>query len=141
MKWPERHGQTIETALFCLIAFGIAGILVLNLMLATKSYGASCLSVDVPPQAVLGVMDGDTFSVFNLFPPGYVKIRVKGVNAPERGKPGFEEARRFTAQWLAEDTFRVQTCGKHTFERIVATVERNGISLAASLIEMGYGKP
>jgi endonuclease YncB( thermonuclease family) len=63
-------------------------------------------------------MDGDTFSVFNLLPSGHVKIRVKGVNTPEKNKAGFDEARRFTAGWLAKGTFKLMTCGKHTADAL-----------------------
>ena len=147
MKWHERHGQTIDLAMLLVVAVAMLALFILPLIIPIRGYAASCLTIDVPPQAVLSVKDGDTFTVFNLLPPGYVSIRVKGVDAPEFSRkkgvpdePGAEEAQRFTARWLAEDTFRVSTCGKYTFERIEAVVERNGISLAASLIEAEHWK-
>lgn len=147
MKWHERRGQTIDLSIAAIVAVLIVSLFVLLIVAGARAYAGSCLTIDVPPQAVLGVHDGDTFTVFNLLPPGYVSIRVKGVDAPEFSRkkgvpdePGAEEAQRFTARWLAEDTFRVSTCGKYTFERIEAVVERNGISLAASLIEAGHWK-
>lgn len=123
-----------------LVGVAMLALFLLLLIVPAKSFGASCITIDVPPQAVIGVMDGDTFSVFNLLPPGYVKIRVKGVNAPERGKPGFDKARQFTADWLAKGTFKLETCGKHTFERIVGTVSRNGVTLASQLAAAGFAR-
>lgn len=140
MKWHERHGQTIDLAMLLVVAAAMLALLLLPLIVPISSFGASCLTIDVPPQAVVGVADGDTFAVFNLLPPGSVSIRVKDVNTPERGQPGFTEARQFTANWLARGTFKLHTCGKYTFNRIVGTVERNGVTLAEALRQAGHAR-
>lgn len=140
MKWHERHGPTIELALIALVGVAMLALMLMIIFIPFKSYGASCLTIDVPPQVVIGVMDGDTFSVFNLLPPGYVKVRVKDINTPERGRPGFDEARLFTADWLAKGTFKLETCGKHTFERIEGVVTRNGATLAEALQVAGHAR-
>lgn len=107
------------------------------------SNAASCLSIDVPPGAVVSQYDGDTFEVFTFGSPDRVAIRVQGVDTPERkGKqPGWEAAREFTKRWLASGPFRVDTCGKRSFERIVAEVSRDGESLADALKHEGLVKP
>lgn len=117
----------------------------LLLFAGVRTYAASCLTIDVPPQAVLEVLDGDTFTVFNLLPPGYVRIRVEGVNTPEISRkkgvpdePGAQEARSFTSGWLAKGPFQLSTCGKHTFERIVGTVSRDKQTLASALRLAGH---
>jgi endonuclease YncB( thermonuclease family) len=106
------------------------------------SHAAACLSIDVPPQAVLGNYDGDTFTIFSMQPGGQVKIRVEGVDTPEviKHQPLSLEAKEFTRNWLAVGTFQLATCGKYTIDRIVGRVTRNGRSLAQDLRDAGLGK-
>jgi hypothetical protein len=47
MKWPDRHGPTIDLALLLLVALGMFGLSLMLLFLPVKSYGASCITVDV----------------------------------------------------------------------------------------------
>jgi len=104
------------------------------------SKAASCLSIDVPSQAVINQPDGDTFHVFAFQPGGVVKIRVEGVNTPERDEPGWADAKEFTRTWLAAGPFQISTCGKSTLDRIVAKVSRQGHTLADSLKAAGLGR-
>lgn len=138
MQWKDRSPITIELALFflCCIALGFLFLI----LVATMARAESCLIIDVPPSAVVGQPDGDTFYLFNFAPGGRVKIRVADVDTPEHGEPGFEEATAFTRDWLAEGVFRVTTCGKPTFDRIVAEVKRNGKTLAQALDEAGHAR-
>jgi endonuclease YncB( thermonuclease family) len=96
--------------------------------------------IDVPPGAVVNQPDGDTFHVFAFQPGGVVKIRVEGVNTPERNQPGWAEAKAFTKAWLASGPFRVTTCGKPTIDRIVGKVERDGKTLAQDLIDHHHSR-
>ena len=138
--WWKRNLPDPEVALFVLCLVGLSVLLML-ILVAGYVRAEGCLSITVPPQAVINVKDGDTFDIFTFAPGGKVAIRVKGVNTPERGKPQFQAAKMFTEQWLTSGPFVVNTCGKHTFERIEATVSRNGVTLAQELIAAGYGKP
>lgn len=113
---------------------------VLVLLMPMAAQAEACLSIDVPPQVVIGQPDGDTFYLFNFNYGGKVKIRVKGVDTPERDEPGFAEAGLFTKDWLNRGPFKVSTCGKPTFDRIEAIVERDGRSLAEDLITAGYSQ-
>ena len=123
--------------------FGVLTVMMLLLLfMSTISFAAGCLSIDVPPQAVLGNYDGDTFTVFSMQPGGQVKIRVEGVDTPEvtKHQPLSLEAKEFTRKWLAMGTFQIATCGKYTIDRIVGRVTRNGRSLAQDLRDAGLGK-
>jgi len=58
-----------------------------------------------PFAEVAGVVDGDTLSItvdqgFDSFQR--VRVRVYGVNCPERGRPGYAEATEFSAQALGK---------------------------------------
>ena len=147
MKWHERHGQTIDLSIAAIVAVLLVILFMLLIVAGARAYAGACLTIDVPPQAVIGVKDGDTFTVFNLLPPGSVSIRVEGVNTPEISRkkgvpdePGAQEAKQFTAAWLGKGKFSLSTCGKHTFERIVGVVSRNGETLADALRTAGHSK-
>lgn len=126
-------GLFVYTAIFFIVLF-----------LLTVSYvrAESCLSIDVPPQAVLRNYDGDTFTIFTFAPGGEVDIRVNGIDTPERNKnePGWQDARNFTSDWLAQGPFHVETCGEKTFGRIVAEISRGEERLDDALRAAGMEK-
>ena len=114
----------------------------LALLVPSTVFATSCLSIEVPPEAIVSQYDGDTFDVFTFGSPSSVRIRVQGVDTPERKgqQPGWEAAREFTRQWLAKGPFHINTCGKRTFERIEGDVTRGSDRLADALIAAGHGK-
>lgn len=120
--------------------FAALVLLAVLIFMVGLSQAAGCLSIDVPPQAVITQPDGDTFHVFAFQPGGVVKIRVEGVNTPERNEPGWADAKEFTRTWLATGSFQLSTCGKPTLDRIVAKVSRNGHTLADALKDAGLGR-
>lgn len=134
MKWLSDYADLL-LFLACLIALGI-----LFAFVSGAAHAAGCLSIDVPAQAVIHQPDGDTFHLFSLQPGGVVKIRVQGVNTPERREPGWAEAKEFTRQWLARGPFKLNTCGQATLDRIVGIVERDGRTLAQDLQAAGLAK-
>lgn len=116
-------------------------------LIPLKAHAGASMTIDVPPGAVLGNHDGDTFQVFNIVPGGVEKIRVQGVDTPEMSKkkgvpdePGAREAKEFTRAWLAKGPFRMSSNGTPTFDRIVWVVERNERTLAQDLIDAGLGQ-
>lgn len=133
--WFQRNGSSIDLFVFLVVVGSMVALALLILFVPFTAHSAACLSIDVPPQAVIGQPDGDTFHLFSLVPGGVVKIRVEGVNTPERKEPGWAEARVYTKYWLARGPFRVTTCGKPTLDRVVGTVERNGRTLAQDLLD------
>lgn len=116
--------------------------MLLLLFMSTISFAAGCLSIDVPSQAVLGNYDGDTFTL-SLGVLGHAIVRVEGVDTPERNKKqaGWKEAKEFTAQWLAQGPFQLNTCFLLTLGRIVGSPSRDGITLASALLAAGHVKP
>lgn len=137
--WWERGPLTFEGLLIALVIMLL--ILLAGLLTINTVHAAGCLSIDVPPQAVLNNHDGDTFTVFAFVPGGVVKVRVEGVDTPELKEPKGDLAKEFTRQWLARGVFQLSTCGKPTLDRIVAKVSRNGRTLAQDLIDTGLAKP
>lgn len=136
--WWERGPLTFEgllIALVIMLMILLAGLLTINTV-----HAAGCLSIDVPPQAVLYNHDGDTFAVFTFAAGGIVKVRVEGVDTPELKEPKGDLAKEFTRQWLAKGPFQLSTCGKPTLDRVIAKVSRNGRTLAQDLIDVGLTK-
>lgn len=137
IKWDW---WSVDLLIFCLIVLCLVGLSIMAMIIPIKANAGGCLFIDVPPGAVVNQPDGDTFHVFAFQPGGVVKIRVEGVNTPERNQPGWAEAKAFTKDWLANGVFRVTTCGKPTIDRIVGKVERNGRTLAQDLIDRQLGR-
>ena len=136
------HWFSIDLAIFALILFGLIVLTALIFLIPIKAHSAACLSIDVPPQAVLNNYDGDTLTIFHFGPGGQLDIRVAGIDTPERNKkePGWEEARLFTKNWLAQGPFKMTTCGKKSITRIEAQLERNGETLGDALRQAGHEK-
>lgn len=148
MCWDERSGNIIRWSML----FSLAFLLLVLVIFASVAFSyettlqipsKTCphlLSTVVDPGAVRGVMDGDTFAVYLFGPGGAIKLRVYEAWTPEEGEPNYEEAKLFTLNWLMQGPFRVTTCGKHTFERIVAIVDRKGRTLTADLEAAGFSQ-
>jgi micrococcal nuclease len=91
------------------------------------------------------VIDGDTcvcqvdlgFEVFVS-----LKIRIRGVDTPERGEDGWLEAGQFLRQFLDVPLILVSVKDKRSFERWVVDLYRedNGDSIALTIIAKGYGR-
>ncbi|MGV3223404.1 thermonuclease family protein [Staphylococcus hyicus] len=74
---------------------------------------------------VLRVIDGDTL-VIDLdmgFETHTIKrVRLLGVDTPERGEPGYNEAKAFTTQVVLDNDVYVQTYQSDVFGRYLADV-------------------
>lgn len=144
---PWQNWVSIDLAIFILICLCLIGLSIMAILIPIKAHARACMTIDVPPAAVLGNHDGDTFQVFSVQPGGLIKIRVEGVNTPELSKkkgvpdePGAREAKAFTKAWLAAGVFRLTDCGKKTLDRDVGKVERNGRTLADDLTLAGFNR-
>lgn len=101
---------------------------------------ALCLTLNIPPQQVKRVHDGDTFTLYALGFTNEETVRVLGVNTPELGTgPAADSATAFTRRWLAQGTFTIAVCRREKYGRLLALVTRNGKSLADTLIVLHLG--
>lgn len=103
--------------------------------------GLVCVAMQVTPGHVSRVLDGDTFALYHVGTPPEERVRILGVNTPERGQPGAAEATAFTKDWLARGPFDLTACKRDSFGRLLGSVTRNGESVAGELIDRGLGKP
>lgn len=104
---------------------------------------------------VTRVIDGDTIEVeidlgFNQQSNG-VRLRIRGINAPELDKAGEKAAGQESKMFLAKmiegkpvkvHTFKTKT-GRDvkTFERYVADVFINGLNVAELMLNAGHAVP
>lgn len=81
------------------------------------------------------VHDGDTFSV------GGQRIRIRGIDTPERGQPGARAAARRLAALLRAGPVVIVRVGRDVYGRTVADVYVAGWNVAEILRREGYQKP
>jgi endonuclease YncB( thermonuclease family) len=144
---PRQDWVSIDLFLIALIVLCLIGLSIMAMLIPLKAHAKACLSIEVPPQAVLYNNDGDTFTVFHIGPGGKQNYRVQGVDTPEISRkkgvpdePGAVEAKAFTKAWLSAGMFSLTDCGKKTLDRNEAQVERNGETLGDALRKSGHEK-
>jgi len=82
------------------------------------------------------VIDGDTF-----WSKRYKnKIRICGIDCPEKGEPGYKEAKDFLYSLLSNGSVRIKKKGIDKYGRIVAEVFVNGENVARKIKEKGLDK-
>lgn len=90
------------------------------------------------------VIDGDTFQLSRPL----IKIRLCGVDTPERGQSGYREATQFTKRLVAGNAVQCRTVGegtpcdgrsrKKSGERFVAQCFVEGSDIAMELVKAGH---
>jgi endonuclease YncB( thermonuclease family) len=86
---------------------------------------------------VVGVTDGDTLTVLRA--RHSERVRLQGVDAPEKRQAYGERARRFTADLAFDRTVTVRTTGRDRNGRLLAEVVLpDGRSLNQELVRAGY---
>lgn len=71
---------------------------------------------------VTHVIDGDTFETRN----NASRVRLKDVDTPERGEPGFERAKSALERLILHRTVRILTHARDVYGRRIADVWVNG---------------
>ena len=86
-------------------------------------------------QEPIRVIDGDTFSL------GGRRFRLRNIDTPERGEPGFAQATARLRELLSRGSVRIVPKARDKYGRIVAEVFVDGVDVAALMREEGYAKP
>ena len=92
---------------------------------------------------VVYVEDGDTIDVSPVEGAYIQRIRLVGVNTPERDETGYNEAKEFVKEMCLgkEVSFDVDDCKPYDeYHRILAVVYVNGTNLNAELLKGGYAE-
>ena len=85
---------------------------------------------------VVGVTDGDTITV--LHGGRGEKIRLYGIDTPEKGQAFGKKAKQFTSQMVYSKTVEVQPKDTDRYGRTVALINVGGQSLNEALIKDGF---
>lgn len=112
--------KTLVLALACLVA-----LLCGNPSLAAELYGR-----------VVGISDGDTITVLDAEQVTH-KIRLSGIDAPEKTQPFGERAKQQLSDWVYQATVRVIHDKTDHYDRIVGKVTLNGEDVNIQMIHAG----
>lgn len=84
---------------------------------------------------VVGVTDGDTISVLRAGQA--VKVRLDGIDCPERGDPFSAAAKKLTSKLAFGKEVRVEQTDVDHWGRVVGRVDVGGIDLSVALVRAG----
>lgn len=127
---------------------GIAAVVALLVLIAGASGGAQSVDRRTGGGAalaalgssfsgrVVSVADGDTLDVMTK-DKRRVRIRLEGVDSPERGEPFSNVARNFTRQLAFDRTVQVKVHDVDRYGRLVARVTSEGKDLSLELVSAG----
>jgi endonuclease YncB( thermonuclease family) len=101
----------------------------------------ACLMLVLTPGYVSRVIDGDTFILYSIGVPAEERVRLLNVDAAEIRDTLGPAAKAFTAGWIAAGPFKVESCKRDSFGRLLADVTRGVDTLAVDLIQAKLGVP
>jgi micrococcal nuclease len=91
---------------------------------------------------VKNVVDGDTVDVcFNIY--GVQRVRLVGIDAPEIGEAGYEEAKEFVNKTCWGEAIKLDVDDMEQYDsyyRILAVIYVNGTNLNEKLVKEGYAE-
>ena len=86
---------------------------------------------------VVGVTDGDTIKI--LTPERQqVKVRLYGIDAPEKKQPYGTAAKRYLADLIAGKTVQIEERGKDRYKRVLGVAYLDGRDVNEILVLNGY---
>lgn len=89
------------------------------------------------PGQVVNVSDGDTITVRRESGP-QVKVRLYGIDAPEKAQPFGQKARDLTASMVAGRSVDIEEKATDRYGRTVGLVSINGDSLNEAIVRNGF---
>ena len=101
-----------------------------------------CLLMVVPVRAadfeakVIGVLDGDTIDV--LHEKKQERIRLYGIDCPEKGQSFGQKAKQATSALLFDKDVRIETHGRDKHRRTLGTVFQGEVNINQVLVKEGW---
>ena len=89
------------------------------------------------PGKVVSVTDGDTIKVFNA-EKGQVKIRLYGIDTPEKAQPYGKSAGKYLASLIAGAVVEVESVTKDRYGRTVGIVWNGETNINQDMVRSGY---
>ncbi len=106
------------------------------LFLAISACSSGGAEQQVSQVDVVRVIDGDTVVI-----AGDERVRLIGVDTPEKGQCGFDEAKQALMKLLASGTatfYSGTTSDKDKYDRLLRYIEVEGIDVGLNLISNGF---
>lgn len=104
-------------------------IVIILLYIATTAYSLT--------GRVIKVIDGDTITVLKNSKTN-IKIRLYGIDAPEKKQPFGQQARKVLARMIAGKTVEIEETGKDRYGRFVGIVQNAGRNINSQLVKDGF---
>ena len=86
---------------------------------------------------VVSVTDGDTIKVYNA-DQGQVKIRLYGIDTPEKAQPYGKAAGKYLASLIAGATVDIETVTTDRYGRTVGIVSDSETNINQEMVRSGY---
>ena len=86
---------------------------------------------------VVNVTDGDTIKVFNA-EQGQVKIRLYGIDTPEKGQPYGKAAGKYLASLIAGAIVEVESVTTDRYGRTVGIVSSSEANINQEMVQAGF---
>ena len=86
---------------------------------------------------VVDVIDGDTIRVFNAG-TGQIKVRMYGIDAPERGQPNGGEAKSWLRLIVAGGVVEIDPTGEDPYGNTVGIVWQGEQNVNQEMLQAGY---
>jgi micrococcal nuclease len=85
---------------------------------------------------VTRVIDGDTIDV--LLSSGPIRVRLHGIDAPERDQPGGSAATEWLTKQLRDQQVMLEPVSQDRYERMVAVVHLRNRNINRELVQRGH---
>ena len=86
---------------------------------------------------VIAVIDGDTVDAIPVGEKRAIRLRIEGIDTPERGEPFSQQARSFTRVLLSGQTVRAEGRDVDRYGRLVARIRVAGKDASVELLRAG----
>ena len=95
------------------------------------------LSLLAHPAKVIKISDGDTITILTQ-QRKQVKVRLYGIDAPEKKQPYGQKSRQFLASLIAGQIVEVEPKGKDRYKRTLGIIYYKGQDINAQMVLNGY---
>ncbi len=109
------------------------GISVALFFLSLPAFGVECSLSG----KVVSITDGDTIKILTSDKQQY-KIRLAGIDAPEKGQPYSKAAKKQLSKWIAKKNVCIQSDKKDRYGRVVGKVLLGEADVNYSMVAAGY---
>lgn len=89
------------------------------------------------PGKVISITDGDTFKILDAAKQQH-RIRILGIDAPEKGQPYSKAAKKHLSQLIAKKTVCLEPSETDKYQRTISKVILNDVDIGLALINSGY---